>query len=52
MAIYKALLEKLYTTLNLLTMGLLRGVRGGGAAHGFGGTKKAPSLKYVLHILQ
>ena len=51
MAIYKALLEKLYTTLNLLTMGLLGGV-GWGAAHGFGGTKKAPSLKYVLHILQ
>ena len=47
MAIYKVLFEKLYTILTLLTMGLFFE-----AAHGLWGTKRLPSLKYVLHILQ
>ena len=47
MAIYKVLFEKIYTILTLLTMGLFFG-----AAHGLGGPKRLPSLKYVLHILQ
>ena len=47
MAIYRVLFEKIYTILILLTMGLFWG-----AAHGLGGPKRLPSLKYVLHILQ
>ena len=47
MAIYKVLFEKLYTILTLLMMGPFFEV-----AHGLGGPKKPPSLKYVLHILQ
>ena len=47
MAINKVLLEKLYTTLILLTMGPFFE-----AAHGLGGRKRLLSLKYVLHILQ
>ena len=50
MAIYKALFEKLYTILALLTMGHYLG-----GSSRIGGTKKAafPKIcKYVLHILQ
>ena len=46
MAIYKALLEKLYTTLNLLTMGLLRGV--GGGCSRIWGYQKGPLPKICL----
>ena len=48
MAIYKVLLEKLYTILTILTMDLFWG-RG---CCRIEGAKKDPSLKYVLHILQ
>ena len=46
MAIYKVLLEKLYTILTLLMMGIFFE-----AAYGLGEPKRLPSLKYVLHIL-
>ena len=48
MAIYKVLLEKIYTILALLTMGLSFG-----DVHGLGTKSPLPTpLKYVLHILQ
>ena len=47
MAIYKVLLEKLYTILTLLTMDLFSK-----AANGLERPKMLFYLKYVLHILQ
>ena len=47
MAIYKVLLEKLYTILTLLTMDLFSK-----AANGLEKPKMLFYLKYVLHMLQ